>query len=134
MAGPLTPEEARGIAREVASRFGVFECDRCAIEIAKRIGRVFPASFERLRTSDDSDVIGLALEDIQISRNRTHVGVLVGDRVYDNLYHEGVPKEEWVGRFLSVTEAPLIHETRPVEEFFGKVFLTRKFIRWVFGS
>src|SRR5712691_10429672 len=104
MARPLTVEEAQQTACAVASKFGLFECDRCTREIVKRLGRDFPATVERLRTSDKSDVIGLRREGLQISRNRTHVGVRIGSRIFDNLHPEGVPEEEWVGRFISMTD------------------------------
>jgi hypothetical protein len=133
MARPLSEEEAQQAASEVAGQFGLFECDRCAAEIAKRLGRRFPATFERLRTSDKSDVIGLIDEGIQVSQNRTHVGVRVGDRIFDNMHHEGVAASEWAGRFMTVTEAPLDRDSRPVSDFFGRGFLTKKFRRWLFG-
>jgi hypothetical protein len=130
----LTIAEAQQLAQEVASRYGVFECERCAVEIARRLRNGFPATFERLRTSDQSDVIGLVEEGVQISRTGTHTGVRIGDKVYDNLYHEGVLETEWAGRFVAATEVPLLKVSRPVSDFFGKVFLTKKFIKWLFGT
>ncbi len=133
MARPLSEEDAQQAASGVARLFGLFECDRCATEIAKRLGERFPASFERLRTSDKSDVIGLIAEGVQISRNQTHVGVRVGNRIFDNLHHEGVDAAEWADRFMTLTEAPLDRDSRPVADFFGKRFLTKTFLRWLFG-
>ncbi len=131
MACLLSVEEARRVAAEVAAKFGIFECGRCAAEIAKRLGKDFPATFERLRTSDKSDVIGLAREDTQISTNRTHAGVRVGDVVFDNVHADGVAEREWDARFVSATGAPLERETRPIRDFFGKRFLSRKFTAWL---
>lgn len=131
---PLTVEAAQGIATEVARAYGNFQCDRCAREIVKRLGPSLDVALERLRTSDNSDVIGLAKEGIQISANRVHVGVRVGDKIFDNLHPEGVPSTEWAARFMTATDAPLIQESRPVREFFGKIFLVRKFNRWLFHS
>src|SRR5262245_58802669 len=116
---PLTVEEAKQMACAVAEAYGVFECDQCAMAIAKRLGKGCGATFERLRTSDHSDVIGLVYEGIQISRNRAHVGVRIGDRIIDNLYHEGVTEGEWAGRFMSATAAPLVRQSKPVGDFFG---------------
>jgi hypothetical protein len=130
----MTIQEAQQAAQVVASKFGVFECDQCAIAIARKLGRGFPATFERRRTSDHSDVIGLMAESVQISRNRTHAGVRIGDKVYDNLHHEGVPASEWAGRFVAATETPLVQESREISDFFGKVFLVKRFLKWLYGS
>jgi hypothetical protein len=129
----LSVTAAQQAASEIASRFGLFECDRCAAEIAKRLGRSFPATFERLRTSDKSDVIGLIAEGVQVSRNRAHVGVRVGDQIFDNLHHGGTPASEWAARFMTMTEAPLETESRPIGDFFGRVFLGKKFRQWLFA-
>ncbi len=130
----MTVEQAQQAASSIARRFGLFECDRCAKEIAKTLGKGFDAWFERLRTIDHSDVIGLADEGTQISTNGTHLGVRIGDKIVDNLLPEGVPAREWAGRFITATEAPLAQESKPISEFFGKIFLLKKFYRWLFGS
>jgi hypothetical protein len=36
-----------------------------------------------------------------ITRNGKHVGVQVGDRVYDNIHPEGIPYEQWISEFES---------------------------------
>jgi hypothetical protein len=130
----LSVQEAQAAALRIAQRFGLFECDQCAIAIAKALGKSFPLTFERLRTADDSDIIGLLEEGIQVSRNRFHVGVRVGDKIFDNHHHDGVAASKWAQRFTTVTDAPLVQESRPVSAFFGKVFLTRKFNRWACGG
>jgi hypothetical protein len=134
MARRLSEQAAQRAASEIAKQYGLFECDRCAAEIAKKLTNRFPhVSFERLRTSDKSDVIGFVEEGVKVSRNRTHVGVRVGGRIFDNLHHHGVPADEWTDRFVALTEAPLDRDSKPVSEFFGKRFLTRKFLRWLFA-
>ena len=130
----MTVEEAQQAASDIASRYRVYECDQCAAAIAKRLGRIVPLIFERLRTSDGSDIIALVQEGIQISRNKTHVGVRVGDRIYDNLHHDGVPAHEWVHRFAQMDLLALVHDAQPVSTFFRKVFLTRRFRRWSSGA
>jgi hypothetical protein len=86
-----------------------------------------------LRTSDNSDIIGLAKEDVQVSVNRVHVGIRIGNLVFDNHHPNGVPTGEWAQRFIAATEAPLVRESKPVRDFFGKVFLVRRFNRWLIG-
>ena len=63
-----------------------------------------------------------------------HLGVRIGDKIYDNLHHQGVPANEWAGGFLAGTDAPLLQESKPIGEFFGKVFFVKRFYRWLFGS
>jgi hypothetical protein len=134
MADGMTVEDAQRAASEVASQFRVFECDQCAAAIVKRLGRIVPMTFERLRTGDGSDVIGIVPDGIQVSRNKTHIGVRIGDRIYDKLHHQGIPENEWAGRFMTMTPARLVRESRPVRDFFGKVFLRKRFRRWSSGS
>jgi hypothetical protein len=127
----LTALEAQHAASEIAARFGVFQCAECAIQIAKRLGTRFPATFERLRTSDRSDIIGMTQEGIQISSTGMHLGVRIGDKIIDNLHWEGVPATEWPGLFVSATEAPLSQLSKPIGELFGKVLLVKRFYRWL---
>ncbi len=104
------------------------------MEIARKLGKNFAGSFERLRTSDRSDIIGLAQEGIQISISGVHLGVRIGDKIYDNLHHQGVPASAWARRFMAATDAPLLQESKPIGEFFGKIFLVKRFYRWLFSS
>jgi hypothetical protein len=131
---PATVEEAQQAASEIAKGYGNFQCDACAREIASGLGKNSDATFERLRTSDRSDVIGLAQEGIQISTNGVHVGVRIGEKIFDNHYHEGVTAAQWMGRFLTATDAPLVRQSRPIQEFFGKIFLVKQFNRWLLES
>jgi hypothetical protein len=83
---PWSAETAQHEAAGIAATFGLFECDACAAAIAQRLGKDFPAAFERLQTSDNSDIIGLAGADDQNSRNRTHVRVTVVGKFYENMH------------------------------------------------
>lgn len=129
-----TVEDSQQAASQAAQQFGLFECDRCGKEIVKKLGRGIAASFERLRTSDHSDIIGLAQEGIQFSTNGIHLVVRIGDKIIDNLHPEGVPAGEWAGKFMTATGAPLVHQSMPVSEFFGKIFRVKLFNQWLFGS
>ena len=86
----------------------------------------------RIRPGDGSSVIGLSKTKSLISNNRSHVGVQVGDRVFDNLHPEGVPTEEWPGRFITLTGFPLVKEGRPAGDFFGARFRRQQFRDWVY--
>ena len=130
----MTVEAAQQAAAEVAKGFGNFECDRCARKIAEKLEKGFNAAFVRLVTSDDSDAIGLVKEGIQISANRVHVGVKIGDKIFDNLHGEGVEAAKWQESFVAATEAPLLQQSRSIKDFWGKTFQPKKFYRWLFGS
>ena len=123
-------ERAQQVAAAVAAKYDLLECDECAKEIAQKLGKTFNASFERLRTSDGSDGIGLEAEGLLISKTGVHLGIRVGDMVFDNLHHNGVPAVEWPGRFVALSLASLDHQARSISDFFGKIFLTEKFRRW----
>jgi papain fold toxin 2 of polymorphic toxin system len=126
-------EAAQREAAAIAKKYGFFDCDACVKEIARRVRRRIETAFERLRTADNSDIIGLATEDVQVSANRVHVGIRIGELVFDNHHPAGVPADQWETQFITATGAPLLHDARPTREFFGKVFLAKRFNQWLFG-
>jgi hypothetical protein len=130
----LTLEGAQELAAFIASKHGLFDCDKCAKAIAKKLGKEFGASFERLRTADNSDPIALAREGLLISINRVHLGIRIGDLIFDNIHHGGVPATEWPHRFVAITGAHLERQSRQTSDFFGKIFLAEKFRRWLSGN
>lgn len=69
-----------------------------------------------------------------ISQNKVHLGVRIGDKIIDNIHHDGVPAAEWAERFHSATDAPLKQQSRAIGDFFGKTFLTKQFYQWFNGS
>jgi hypothetical protein len=133
IAAPKTIEQAQRIAREIAKKFPVFECEECAIEIAKKLGKECIATFERLQTTDGGDIIGFVPESLLISKNGVHIGVKIGDLIYDNLHPDGVAAFLWPSRFVAGTRAPLERQSISISKFFGKIFLVEKFRRWVAG-
>jgi hypothetical protein len=126
----MTIAQAQQIAADIAEKSPIFQCFECAIEIAKKIRKTVHATFERLRTLDNTDVICLRTEDLAISVNRIHLGIRIGDIVFDNIHHAGVPAIEWPRRFMSPVGDPLVHEARPIAEFFGRIFLVKEFRQW----
>jgi len=92
---------------QIAQKYeGEFQCDACAKEIAKALGKDYQATFERLRTTDGSDVIIQPATDAQISKNKMHVGVRIGDKIIDNVHPQGVQASEWTAMFEALTERP----------------------------
>ena len=98
---PQTSARDRRVASRVAAKFGPFRCDDCAAEIIKALGRESGARVARIRTDGTTEIIDLVKTRLPISYNSFHVGVLVGDRIFDNLHAEGVPAEEWPRRFFT---------------------------------
>jgi hypothetical protein len=70
---------------------------------------------------------------MQISTNGVHLGIRIGDRVIDNLHHRGLPAGEWADRFVTATEIRLERQSKPIAEFFGKIFLVKRFHQWLYG-
>jgi hypothetical protein len=130
----MTIERARRLATTIASKFDVFDCDKCAKAIARRLGKDFQARFERLSIVGEGDIIGLAATDMQISKNGVHVGVRIGDIIVDNIHPDGVPADKWPDQFIAEYDAPLEHESRSTREFFGMIFLAERFNRWLFRN
>lgn len=130
-AEPRTIEQAQALAAEVARGFKNLECAECVIAIARRLGGESACSFVRLRTADNSDLIAAVAEWRQVSANKCHVGLQIGEIVIDNVYPDGVPADVWAGKFTAATRALLLIESRRVEEFFTSGFQTKRFKLWL---
>lgn len=129
---PATLQEALAFAAQIACKFKVLECKECAIAIAKQLGRDFDACFERLRTADETDVLGLLEGGIQASVNQTHLGVRIGDLIIDNPHPDGVPANQWAGRYVACSGAAFVQQSQPIRAFFGRGFLVKEFNDWAF--
>lgn len=127
-------EGPRELASRVAAKFGPFECEACAAEIIKKLGRGSEATMLRIRPGDGSSVIGLVTTGALVSNNRSHVGIRIGGLVFDNFHADGVPAGQWLPEFMTRTGAPLILEQRPISDFFGARFRRHQFRDWVFGD
>jgi hypothetical protein len=124
---PASLAAAQQVASGIARRYTTFECAECAREIVRALGPTADAEVIKLLTSDRSAAIGLATRDVQISQTGHHVGVRVGDLVFDNLHPGGVPAAAWAGGFLVGTGAPLDRHARAGATFFGRRFLRKQF-------
>jgi hypothetical protein len=130
---PLTLTEAQQWAGDISRLFGNYECTDCAAAIVKAIGPCPGAEIVRLSTMDGSGVVGLRAEDKRISVTGIHVGVRVGDLVFDN-HPAGVAATDWRSRFVAGTETDLVIASRPVVEFFGQIFRRKAFDYFVAGA
>jgi hypothetical protein len=118
---PTSTKAAQQEAAEIASRFGNLECVECAKEIVLALGPNVDAEVIKLRCDDDSGGIHLPAKELLISWAGHHVGVRVGDKVYDNHHHDGISADAWPARFVAATRAKLTVHRRPLKGFFGKI-------------
>src|SRR5262249_55031062 len=102
---PPTIEQAQVVAAEIAAGFKNLECAECVAAVAKELGCGVEASFERLRTTDGSDLILLVETGIPISTNKVHIGIRIGDVIIDNIHPGGVQASVWISRYAALTGA-----------------------------
>jgi Papain fold toxin 2 len=127
---PVTLAEAQETASAIARDFANFECTDCSKKIAQALGPRQDSTVVKLRVSDGSSVIGLRAQDRQISQTGHHVGVRVGDIVFDNLHPNGLAADEWLRAFVSGTGATLSQYERSLAKFFGERFRSKEFDRF----
>jgi Papain fold toxin 2 len=97
------------------------KCVECAKAIVQALGPNVDAEAIKLRCSDDSDVIQFPSKELRISLSGHHVGVRVGDKVYDNHHPDGIASAHWRAEFVAATDAELNEYRRSINHFFGKI-------------
>lgn len=103
------------------------QCVECARVIARSVGPRIGATVIKLLTAEGQGVVILPSKGVQASTTGQHIGVRVGHLVYDNHFPDGVPVEEWRGLYRDWSGGLLLAYERPVSDFFGRLFLGRKF-------
>ena len=97
-------DELRQQIAQVASRFGLFECDTCALAIKEfLILRKIPGKQIKLYTGSAKGKYGNIYHDRldkNIATNGRHEGIIVNidgqEIVFDNIHHEGIHREKWI--------------------------------------
>jgi Papain fold toxin 2 len=97
---------AQQVASNAAKGFGDLQCRECA----NAVQRALRAAGHRgqlidLRGGGKRGFIisrSLPLSAPAISQNGRHVGVRVGDLVFDNIYPDGMPYDQWINDFDAV--------------------------------
>jgi hypothetical protein len=97
-------DTAHSIAAAAACGFPVFECHACAENIRKAlIAAGVHGQLVELRTRREKYkfIICLSYQDGQTTITETgrHVGIRVGDVVFDNLHPDGMRYDNWVHDF-----------------------------------
>ena len=99
----MSPTSARDVAARAAQGFQLFQCQECAEAIRDALlaaghkGQVI--EIRSMGRWPYMVCISLDGGRQSITQNGRHVGVRVGDDVFDNLHPGGVPYEEWLGDF-----------------------------------
>ena len=93
----------RHAAARAALGFGHLQCQVCAEAVQRAVAAVGGrGQIIELRGGGQRGFIiskSLAPTAPAISRNGRHVGVRVGDAVFDNLHPEGMPFDRWIADF-----------------------------------
>ena len=87
------------IAAKAAEKFGIFDCEPCAKALVKAFqsqkvtGEVIELEGG---IGDRQFIFSKSLNYQAIATNGRHIGVKVGDIVYDNIHKAGIPYDEWI--------------------------------------
>jgi Papain fold toxin 2 len=96
-------EFAHTIAVAAARGCPVLQCQECAENIRKAlVAAGLHGQFVELRTPSIRPFIVCLSYDggnNSITQNGTHIGVRVGDLMFDNLHPDGMPYDDWVRDF-----------------------------------
>lgn len=122
----MTEEQIEEV-RRIARKYPNFQCLQCSQDIQRYLQiEVINGKLIKISTNTDrlpfSIITNPAGSDRQVALNGFHQGVVVQietelgriETVFDNLYPDGIPKQEWIDSF----GGPL------VEDFNGKFTVT----------
>lgn len=104
------------IAAAAARGFRVLECQQCADKIKAALQRAGnPGEIVQIRAKAGGDFMVCLSYDggaMTITQNGRHLGVRVGDVVFDNLHADGVAIDSWIRDFDAIGGIE-IHATSP---------------------
>lgn len=125
---PSTTAAAQERAAAIARGFTNYQCVECSREIVRALGPQADAAVIKLRVPPQrGDDVVLPSQGRHVSSSGHHVGVRVGDRVYDNHHPDGVPVERWPSLYTDLEYGALLVYEQPVGEFFGRRFRSKSF-------
>src|SRR5437762_3247853 len=97
---PSTLEEAQAVASDIAqSYFAVFQCVECANAICRAIGPNPEAFAVKVVTNEGKGIVIYPNEGLRVATTGQHVGIRIGDLIYDNLNPAGSPASIWPALF-----------------------------------
>jgi hypothetical protein len=104
MAFSYTPDQQ--VAANAAAGFGILQCRECSEAVQKAlVAAGYLGQLIELRGGGQRGFIvcrSLPTNAPAISQNGRHVGVRVGDLVFDNLHPDGMPYDQWILDFDAV--------------------------------
>ena len=100
-------DELRQQISEIANKFKLFECNACALSIQEfLIQRGISGKKVKIYTGSAKGKYGNIYHDDlgqNIATNGRHEGIAVKidgeELIFDNIHNEGIPKQEWLGKF-----------------------------------
>jgi Papain fold toxin 2 len=100
-------DEVRQQISEIASNFKLFECKACASSIQEfLIQRCIAGKKVKIYTGSAKGKYGNIYHDDlrqNIATNGRHEGIAVKingeELIFDNIHPEGIPQQEWLGKF-----------------------------------
>ena len=96
-------DPAHSVAANAARGFQLFQCEQCANSIRDALlrGGYHGEVIEMRPGGSLPFIICMSYHGgtIAITRNGRHVGVRVGDMVFDNLHPDGMPSDQWMNDF-----------------------------------
>ncbi len=110
----LSEEEILQKVAQIAIRFPLLECDKCAIAIMQWLSENgIEGKVLRLKTKRRSEVFITSdrhVPDESITENGTHYGVEVLGKVFDNLSMDGLSRADWLKSFHCPSERFIVDE------------------------
>ena len=98
----------------IVTRYPLMECDHAAIAVMVWLNhRQIPGKILKLRTKRKNEMFILSRRygmNDSITENGIHYGVEVYGLVFDNLSSYGLPRDQWVGDFISPSGKFIISE------------------------
>lgn len=97
----LTDQEIHAKLLEIASRYKIFQCQACADEMQRWLrGRGINGVYIKISTRINDFMISERVGvHTTITQNGCHYGIEAGGKVFDNLPHTGIPKQDWLKDF-----------------------------------
>jgi hypothetical protein len=99
-------EGPQNVASKAARGFGVFQCHECAENVKKALQAAgYSGTLVEIRGKAGRDfMVCLSYDGGQstITQNGRHVGVRIGDLMFDNLHPNGIPADRWLKDFDAI--------------------------------
>ncbi|OCR00809.1 hypothetical protein BCD67_24070 [Oscillatoriales cyanobacterium USR001] len=103
----MSDDELRQQISEIASKYKLFECNACALNIKNfLIQREISGKKVKIYTGSAKGKYGnIYNDDIgqNIATNGRHEGIAVQingeELIFDNIHNKGIPKQEWLAKF-----------------------------------